>query len=231
MTIPWDRNITLKKLEKKSKCKDLGLEMQRIWERKTEVIPVDVGALGTVKKGILENITKVSQRATVTENQKICILGSTRILRKVLRVWTEWLTWVTGAWFAPGWSTKRTPTETVTEETIIIIDHNARRWRYKNVNATKTQITWAIFCKRPQEHCMKIRVAQKCRTAISTCSRQFQFAHGDFNLLTAISIFSRQRSRHFSLRSPPVNFGGRQWPPKVKTQTQKSSIKAKMGEP
>ena len=41
-------------------------------------------------------------------------------------------------------------------------------------------------------------------------------------LLTAISIFSRQHSRHFSLRSPPVNFGGRQWPPKVKTQNQKS---------
>ena len=27
-------------------------------------------------------------------------------------------------------------------------------------------------------------------TAISTCSRQFQFAHGHFNLLTAISIFN-----------------------------------------
>ena len=56
----------------------------------------------------------------------------------------------------------------------------------------------------------------------SNCSRQFQFTHGNFNLLTAISIFSRQHSRHFSLCSPPVNFGGRQWPPKVKTQNQKS---------
>ena len=51
---------------------------------------------------------------------------------------------------------------------------------------------------------------------------KFQFTHGNFKLLTAISIFSRQHSRHFSLRSPPVNFGGRQWPPKVKTQNQKS---------
>ena len=32
-------------------------------------------------------------------------------------------------------------------------------------------------------------------TAILICSRQFQFAHGDINLLKAISIFSRQRSR------------------------------------
>ena len=85
---------------------------------------VVVGALGTVKKGMVENIKKVSERANMTEIQKICMLGSARILRKVLSVWTEWLTWVTdalGAWFAPGWCTKRTPTKTVIIETIIII--------------------------------------------------------------------------------------------------------------
>ena len=32
----------------------------------------------------------------------------------------------------------------------------------------------------------------KSVTAISVCSRQFQFVHGNFNLLTAISICSRQ---------------------------------------
>ena len=67
---------------------------------------------------------------------------------------------------------------------------------------------------------------------ISIYLRQFQFtrgnfnfAHGNFNLLTAISTFSRQRSRHFSLSSPPVYYGGWQWPPKVKTQNQKSMLK------
>ena len=74
---------------------------------------------------MVENIKKVSERATMTEIQKICMLGSARILRKVVSVWTEWLTWVTGAlgaWFAPGWCTKRTPAKTVIIETIIIID-------------------------------------------------------------------------------------------------------------
>ena len=54
----------------------------------------------------------------------IIMLGSARILRKVLSVWTEWLTWVTdalGAWFAPGWCTKRTSAKTVVKEIIIII--------------------------------------------------------------------------------------------------------------
>ena len=53
---------------------------------KTIVILVVVGALDTVKRGMGENIKKVSERATVTEIQKICMLGSARILRKVLSI-------------------------------------------------------------------------------------------------------------------------------------------------
>ena len=52
---------------------------------KTIVIPVVVGALGIVKKGMIENIEKVSKSANVTEILNICgMLGSARILRKVL---------------------------------------------------------------------------------------------------------------------------------------------------
>ena len=43
---------------------------------KTEVIPVVVGALDTVKKDMVENIKKVSEKASVTEIQNICMLGS-----------------------------------------------------------------------------------------------------------------------------------------------------------
>ncbi|CAH3171077.1 unnamed protein product [Porites lobata] len=86
MTVPSDRNIALKETEKKCKYKDLELEIQRMWHMKTVVIPVVVGALGTVKKGMVENIKKVSERANMTEIQKICMLGSARILRKVLSV-------------------------------------------------------------------------------------------------------------------------------------------------
>ena len=79
MTVPSDRNIALKETEKKCKYKDLELEIQRMWHMKTVVIPVVVGVLGTVKKGMAENIKKVSQTATMTEIQKICMLGSARI--------------------------------------------------------------------------------------------------------------------------------------------------------
>ena len=51
-----------------------------------EVFSVVVGARGTVKNGMVVNIKKVSEKAIVTETQKICMLGSARILRKVLSV-------------------------------------------------------------------------------------------------------------------------------------------------
>ena len=40
MTVPSERNIALKEMEKKSKYKDLKLEMQRMQHMKTIVIPV-----------------------------------------------------------------------------------------------------------------------------------------------------------------------------------------------
>ena len=86
MTIPSDRNIALKETEKKSKYKDLEVEVQRMWHMNTEMVPVVVGVLGTIKKGMIENIKKVSERATVTETQKICMLGSAQIVRQVLSV-------------------------------------------------------------------------------------------------------------------------------------------------
>ena len=89
MTVPSDRNIVLKEMEKNSKCKDLELEIQNMCRMKTIVLLLVVGALGTVKKCMVENITKVSEEANVTQIQKICILGSMQILRKVLSVSTE----------------------------------------------------------------------------------------------------------------------------------------------
>ena len=76
-------------MEKKSKYKDLELEIQRMWRMKTIVILVVVGALGIIRKGMVENIKKVSEMASVTEIQKISMLGSAQILRKVCSVRTE----------------------------------------------------------------------------------------------------------------------------------------------
>ena len=51
----------MNEIEKKSKSKDLELEIQRMWQKKTKVIPVVVGGLGTVKKGMVENIKSIRE--------------------------------------------------------------------------------------------------------------------------------------------------------------------------
>ena len=43
------------------------------------MIPVAVGSLGTLKKGMVENIKKVSEAAAVTEIQNLCMMRSARI--------------------------------------------------------------------------------------------------------------------------------------------------------
>ena len=62
-----------------------------MWQVKSKVVVgacffLGKGVLGTIKKRMVENIKKVSRRATVIATQKISTLGSARILRKVLTV-------------------------------------------------------------------------------------------------------------------------------------------------
>ena len=50
VAIPGDRNVIKKEAEKILKYKDLTIEIQRMWNVKTSVIPVIIGATGTISK-------------------------------------------------------------------------------------------------------------------------------------------------------------------------------------
>ena len=45
MPVPNDRSIAAKEFEKLAKYKDLEIEISKMWQLKTETIPVVVGAL------------------------------------------------------------------------------------------------------------------------------------------------------------------------------------------
>ena len=50
VAISGDRNVIKKEVEKILKYKDLTIEIERMWNVKTKVIPVIIGATGTISK-------------------------------------------------------------------------------------------------------------------------------------------------------------------------------------
>ena len=82
--ISGDINVIKKEAEKILKYKDLTLEIQRMWKVKTRVIPVIIGATGTVSKSFRKYISNILGNHEVKELQKTAILGTAHILRKAL---------------------------------------------------------------------------------------------------------------------------------------------------
>jgi len=50
VSIPADKNISTMEEEKLSKYQDLRVELERIWKKKTKMVPVVIGALGSISK-------------------------------------------------------------------------------------------------------------------------------------------------------------------------------------
>ena len=84
MAVPSDRNTSVKVTEKLSKYKDLELETSRMWGMRTETIPVIIGALGAIKKGLETYLGRIPGQISISELQKITLLGTAHILRRVL---------------------------------------------------------------------------------------------------------------------------------------------------
>ena len=55
-----------------------------MWNVKTKVIPVIIGATGTVSKSFRKYMTNIPGKHEVKEHQKTAILGTVHILRKIL---------------------------------------------------------------------------------------------------------------------------------------------------
>ena len=54
--IPADHRIKLKENEKKDKYLNLASESQNLWKMKVTIIPIMIGAFGTVIKGLLKRL-------------------------------------------------------------------------------------------------------------------------------------------------------------------------------
>ena len=84
VAISGDINVIKKEAEKILKYKDLTIEMQRMWNVKTKVIPVIIGATGTISKSFRKYVSNIPGKHEVKELQKTALLGTAHVLRKVL---------------------------------------------------------------------------------------------------------------------------------------------------
>jgi hypothetical protein len=85
IAIPGDDRVGKKEDEKIEKYEELRQEISKIWKmKKVIVVPVVVGALGVVSKKLDEWIEKLDVNIKIELIQKTALLGTARILRKVL---------------------------------------------------------------------------------------------------------------------------------------------------
>ena len=84
VAISGDKNVIQKETEKFLKYKNLTIQIQRMWDVQTEVIPVIIGATGTISKSFRKYMSNIPGKHEVKELQKTAILGTAHILRKVL---------------------------------------------------------------------------------------------------------------------------------------------------
>ena len=87
IAVPADGRVHEKEREKVEEYQDLRREIGRLWQlRKVQVVPVVVGALGSVTKEFDRWIEKLGVPVDIGAVQKTALLGTARILRKVLEM-------------------------------------------------------------------------------------------------------------------------------------------------
>ena len=82
--VPANHRVKLKESKKKVKYLDLARELKKLWKIKVTIIPIVIGALGTVTKGLVQKLEDLEIRGQVETVQTTALLRSARILRRVL---------------------------------------------------------------------------------------------------------------------------------------------------
>tara|TARA_B100000470_G_scaffold201498_1_gene173786 strand:- start:53 stop:535 length:483 start_codon:yes stop_codon:yes gene_type:complete len=83
-SVPFDANVVSKENEKTRKYEKLATEVSREHRVTTIIIPIVVGALGTVSRNLAGGLTRLGIGDVVGGLQMSAVIGTTAILRKVL---------------------------------------------------------------------------------------------------------------------------------------------------
>ena len=89
--VPADHRIKPKECEKKDKYLDLARELKKLWNMQVTIIPIVIGALTTVTKGLLKGPEDLEFGGWVETIETTALLRMARALRKVLETWGDLL--------------------------------------------------------------------------------------------------------------------------------------------
>ena len=84
---PFDTRVERKEQEKMDNYADLKMEILKIWKgecKEVYIIPIIIGALGTISRKFSKFVGKLELDMSFVELQKACLLGTSRIIRYVL---------------------------------------------------------------------------------------------------------------------------------------------------
>ena len=84
--VPGDSRIEEKEKEKIEKYQDLGRELKKLWNVRMKIIPLVVGSLGAIPKQFDKRLKDIGISVGIGQVQKTVLLGTARILRKVLEI-------------------------------------------------------------------------------------------------------------------------------------------------
>ena len=87
--IPADHRVKIKDSRMIDKYLDLARELKELWNMMATVIPIVVGALGTIPKGLEKRLWKLEMRGRIDAIQTPTLFRSVRIPRRVLEIWAD----------------------------------------------------------------------------------------------------------------------------------------------
>ena len=79
--VPADHRINLKECEKKDKYFNLARELKKLWNMKVTIVPIVIGAFGTITKGLLKCLEDLEVGGRVETLQMTALLRMARILK------------------------------------------------------------------------------------------------------------------------------------------------------
>ena len=89
--VPIDYRVKLKESVKRDNTPTLPRNWKKLLNMKVMVIPIVIGALGTITKELVERLEDLEIQGRVETIQTTALLISVRILRRVLETWRDLL--------------------------------------------------------------------------------------------------------------------------------------------